>query len=132
MRVVLDASVLVRALVAEDERAAAWVALIDEADTTASAPELVFAEVAQALAGYVRSGVLGRKAAHTRLEFVTELPLTVYGVGELVGAAIGVALERDLSVYDACYAVLAEADEAILVTADRLLAAAVQGSELVA
>jgi predicted nucleic acid-binding protein len=35
-------------------------------------------------------------------------------------------------VYDACYAVVAEIEEAVLVTADRLLAAAVERSELIA
>lgn len=132
MRVVLDASALVRALVNRDARAAEWVALLDEPETSASAPELVFAEVAQALLGYIRSGDLDTEAARARLDFVAELPLAVEPVRELVGAALNAALERDLSIYDACYAVLAEAEEAILVTADRRLAAAVEGAELVA
>jgi predicted nucleic acid-binding protein len=43
---------------------------------------------------------------------------------------VGFALSSELSVYDACYAVLAEAEDAVLVTADRRLAAAVTEAEL--
>jgi predicted nucleic acid-binding protein len=42
-----------------------------------------------------------------------------------------VARERELSIYDACYAVLAEGEDAVLVTADRRLAAAATRAELV-
>lgn len=52
-------------------------------------------------------------------------------IGKLVLPAVGPALARGLSVYDACYAVLAEAEDAVLVTADRRLAEAVTRAELI-
>jgi len=51
---------------------------------------------------------------------------------ELAPASFAVALERGLSVYDACYAVAAEVERALLVTADRQLAEAATSSELLA
>jgi predicted nucleic acid-binding protein len=48
----------------------------------------------------------------------------------LADVAFSAALEHDLSVYDACYLVLAEAAEAILVTSDADLAAASSRVEL--
>ena len=47
-------------------------------------------------------------------------------------AALPKARVTDLSVYDACYVVLAEAADAVLVTADRRLAEAYDRVELLA
>lgn len=93
-------------------------------------PSLVFAEVSNALAGYIRSGRLAQGAADARLQFVLRLPNTVVDVAELSSAGLAVAVARGLSVYDACYVVLAEGQDGVLVTADRRLAAAVSRSEL--
>lgn len=50
----------------------------------------------------------------------------------LLERAASLALERDMSVYDALYAALAEAAGAPLVTADQELAQKVSGAELLA
>jgi predicted nucleic acid-binding protein len=130
VRVVLDASVVVRALVSADSAAAQWVERLGDEDTVASEPDLLFVEVAQALLGYSRSGLLAADVARSHLEFVTLLPLTVWPSQELMAAAFDVALAGSLSVYDACYAALAEAEDAVLVTADRRLASAAEHAEL--
>jgi predicted nucleic acid-binding protein len=130
VRVVLDASVVVRALVSANSAAAEWVERLGDEDTVASEPDLLFVEVAQALLGYSRSGLLAADVARSHLEFVRLLPLTVWPSQELTTAAFDVALARSLSVYDACYAALAEAEDAVLVTADRRLASAVKRVEL--
>ena len=130
MLATFDASVFVRALVDRDPRAADWV---DRAfdDVEISVPSLLFAEVANALCGYVRRGDVSTEGAGERLEFVLRIPGRITDVAELVPAALGVSLTRGLSVYDACYAVLAEGQGAILVTADRRLAASVTRAELI-
>jgi predicted nucleic acid-binding protein len=81
-------------------------------------PDLVFAETANAFAGYVRAGAFDEAEARAKLLYLTELPLRTASLRSLAPDALSVALEHGLSVYDACYAVLAETAEAVLVTAD--------------
>ena len=105
---------------------------LDDGKHVASAPDLLFAEVTQAFLGYVRAGLFAVDVARDHVEFACALPLNVWPVQRLARAALEVAHERRLSTYDACYVVLAEAEDAVLVTADRRLAGAVDRSELVA
>lgn len=93
-------------------------------------PELAFAEVAHAFARYHRVRKIESDVLTRALRDLAALPLTVVSLRRLVELAFAVALERALTVYDACYAVLAEANDAVLVTADAKLAAAVPGSAL--
>jgi predicted nucleic acid-binding protein len=130
LQAIFDASVFVRALADVEPASARWVErALDE--IAVSVPSLVFAEVGIALAGYVRAARLPAKGALERLELTLRVPRRVVEVSQLVPSAFGLSLERGLSVYDACYAVLAEAEGAVLVTADRRLASAVTRAELV-
>jgi predicted nucleic acid-binding protein len=129
LRAIFDASVFVRGLADGEPRAAEWIGRAIR-DVDVSVPNLVFAEVANALAVYVRAARLSRDRALKRLEFTVRVPRRVADVGTLASAALGVSIDRKLSVYDACYVVLAEAEGAVLVTADRRLAAAVRQAEL--
>lgn len=131
VRAVLDANVVVRALLDQDEGPAEWLARVDDVGFVASAPDLIFAEVGQALLGYLKSGLLSFGSAREHLEFVRALPLHVRPTQELVPTAVAFAWHRQLSVYDACYAVLALAEDAVLVTGDRRLASAVTRAELI-
>ena len=129
MRAIFDASVFVRALADGDPIAAHWVdRAIDEVVVTV--PSLLFAEAANGFAVYVRAARLSEEGALARLEFTLRVPHHVVEIEALAPAALGVAVERELSVYDACYVVLAEAEGALLVTADRRLAGAVTQAEL--
>lgn len=130
VRAVLDANVIVRGLIDRRPNAREWLERVAQREVAAVVPALVFVEVGQAFAGYVRSGDLTPPAAIRRLEFVLALPFQVRALEVLAPAAFAVALERGLSVYDACYASLAEAEDAVLVTADRRLSEAVERSEL--
>ena len=80
---------------------------------------------------YVRSRRLDGENAGEIVEAVLAFPLRVVPLGSVVGAALTVAIERELSVYDACYVALAEAAGATLVTADRRLADAYDRVEFV-
>ena len=119
-----------RALAVEQGDAVEWIRRAERGEVSVSVPALVDFEVANALAGYVRAGGLSLRGAVLRLEFACRVPRQVADNAALVVAALGAAVERRLSVYDATYAVLAEAEGSLLVTADRDLAAATERSEL--
>jgi predicted nucleic acid-binding protein len=130
--VVFDASALVRASVQEAEDALTWLSRTVDGEIAAHAPDLVFPELASSLLGYVRAGDFPVEVAQERIELVRDLPLVIRPSSELAGAALTLALELGLSAYDACYAALAEAASATLVTADVRLAAAYERSVLLA
>jgi predicted nucleic acid-binding protein len=113
-----------------DENAGLWLDSAAEGRLHSMVPDLVFAEVANALVAYIRAGVLEPEQARVRLRDLLALPLMVIPVRQLAEAAFDAALARGLSVYDACYAALAAASGAVLVTADAKLAAAVPRSAL--
>ena len=125
--VVIDSSAVVRATASHPE-ASAWIERIHAAEVDAHAPDLLYAEVANALLLQVRAGRVELAAALGLVDVVRRLPIRVISLGELAVPALRVADERGLSVYDACYAVLAEEAHATLITADRRLARVVAES----
>jgi predicted nucleic acid-binding protein len=129
--IVLDASAFVRAAVEQEDVARLWIAAVDAAEVSGTVPEHFYVEVANALRAYVRAG---RMRATVAAELVTrclDLPLTARPARDLVPAAIVRGHELELTVYDAAYVVLAEAADAVLITADRELARAYDRVELV-
>jgi predicted nucleic acid-binding protein len=129
--VVFDASVLVRATIEGKRDAQAWVAALAAGDILGVAPDLIWIEYANAVRGYVRHAFIAPPDAHQLIGCVTRLPIETYAGDELAPAALAVAIERDISTYDACYVALAEAADATLVTADRRLADAYDRVQLV-
>lgn len=129
--VVLDASAVVRGLTGEGSAAQ----VLDEVATgatTGHAPDLIVAEVANALVLAVRAGRYSLGDAHWLLGSFERSQVDLHATSPFTASAIEAAAERGLSAYDAFYAVLAEALEIPLVTADRRLATAVPGALLVA
>lgn len=120
---------IVRGLVG-DEQAERQVAEVAHGRVTAAAPDLVYAEVTNALARYVRTGQLTTETAREALRYLAGLPLRVTSCEELANDAFQLATGKGLSGYDAMYLALAEASGATLVTADRKLAAAASRAEL--
>lgn len=128
---VLDASAAVRALVERDPRALGWVVALQDPSVRTVVPDLFFVELGNSFVRLVRAGQLRHEEAQEHLGLARQLPLDVRPLGDLAALATAMALARRLTVYDACYALLAEVEDAVLVTADRRLAAAVTRSELV-
>jgi predicted nucleic acid-binding protein len=120
----------VRAALGESERALDWIAAVAAGDSDGVAPDLLWLEVANAFAGYVRHGRLSPEQGRRALESTLRLPLRTTPSAQLAAASFAVALERGLSVYDAGFAVVAEVEQALLVTADGQLAEATSSSEL--
>jgi predicted nucleic acid-binding protein len=128
---VLDASALVRAFVGRHEDAVGWLSRIDAGEVKAMWPELIHVETASALAKYVRGGLLSVRRSRLVLAEAMAVPAVSVRLRTLVEAAFPIALDRELTVYDACYVVLAETLDAPLVTADRRLAAATGNAVLI-
>ena len=131
MYAVFDASVFVRGVVRLDASALEWVRRAIGGEVSVAVPALVLAEVGTALSVYVRETALTLDGALNRLAFVRRMPLEVRELDDIITPAMRFAITSGLSVYDACYAVLAETEKAVLVTADRRLAEAVTRAELI-
>ena len=127
MRFVVDASVAVKWLVAEDDA--------DIADRLAAsgqelhAPRLMASEAANALWRKARTGQMERADAGAALAWMAEMPLRWHD-DETVGAdALRLALALDHAVYDCVYLALAHRIGATVVTADRRFVTAVAPTE---
>ena len=129
--VVIDASAVVRALVDRDPEAVEWLARISKEEVTAACPDLLYAEVANALIGQQRAGKLTSAEAKRVIEATVAAPFESKRTESIATAAWVIAVERGLSAYDACYVVLAETMHATLLTADRRLAAATAKAVLI-
>ena len=116
----------------EQDAARLWIAAVDAGEVSSTVPEHFYVEVANALGAYVRSGRMRDAVAAELLNRSLDLPLEARPARDLVPAALARGLQRELTVYDAAYVVLAEAADAVLVTADRELARAYDRVELVA
>jgi predicted nucleic acid-binding protein len=130
--IVLDASAFLRAAVEERDMARLWIAAVDAGEVSGTVPEHFYVEVANALRAYVRAGRMRGAIAAELVTRCLDLPLAARPARELVPAALARSLQLDMTVYDAAYVVLAEAFDAVLVTADRDLARAYDRVELVA
>lgn len=127
---VFDASAVFRGLTTGGE-AASFIDRLRAGEAIGHAPDVILAEVANAVALAVRVG--GRSLAEGEQWFgaVAASPLVLHPVRPMATAAIELAVRTGLSAYDAFYAVLSATLELPLVTADRKLAAAVPGALLV-
>lgn len=104
---------------------------VEDGDVSGVAPELVWLEVANALATSVRAGTVPPPLARRTLIALPRLPLEGPPLRELASPALAVAVARGLTAYDAAYVALAEAEDAVLVTADRELARVYKRVELI-
>ena len=121
-RSVLDASAVVRALVDRSAVAQAWLR------TRVAWPTLVYVEVAHTVLRLHRNRIARLDEALRVLDVLKSVTADARPVELLVRDAWGLALVRNLTVYDACYVVLAEGLGVPLVTADRRLAAATENA----
>jgi predicted nucleic acid-binding protein len=118
----------VRAL--DEEAAKDWLGAVARGEVRARAPGFVSLEVGNALAKYVRAGSLTPEEADDELRAVLHAPISLIPTGLVARQALALAVTRGLSVYDAAYLALALGSDAILVTADRRLAAEADRSAL--
>jgi predicted nucleic acid-binding protein len=84
--------------------------------------ELCYSEIANAYVQNVRRQLIEPGEAQRSLLDVVRLPLDVRSNRTLCEPSARVAVQAGLTAYDAHYLALAEAENAVLVTADRALA----------
>ena len=127
MRFVVDASVAVKWLVAEEDADAAdWLAASGQ---ELHAPRLMASEAANVLWRKARLGQIERAEAGAAMALLTDMPVR-WNDDETVGAdAVRLALALDHPVYDCVYLALAHRIGATVVTADRRFATAVAPTE---
>jgi predicted nucleic acid-binding protein len=121
MRVILDASVAVKAFLADELGHEQAMALLDSDTATGDAflaPDILLAEVAHALLRAARRGRIARDSVAASVLALVDLDLTIVPSADLVAPAVGVAIRDGVSVYDAVYLVAAETRGAPLITAD--------------
>lgn len=119
MRVVVDASVALKWVIAETGSEAA-AALRDE---ELIAPSLWLVEVANALWRYARLGELTAEEALERFSELAGAPVASIPIEPHVEAALRIATQSGHPVYDCLYVAVALAHDTHVVTADRRLAA---------
>ena len=127
MRLVVDASVAVKWLVAEEDSDAAD-RLLARGDDLHS-PRLMASEVANALWRKARTGEIEPGRAGVLMAAVSEMPVQWSSDETLCADALHLALALDRPVYDCVYLALAHRVDAQLVTSDVRFANALATTE---
>lgn len=129
----IDASVAVKWYIpeAKSEEAVKYLVSYERNQTTLLAPDLIVAEVGNVLLKKTRTGELSvEDAVEIATLFTRHCPLKLIPVKELLSAALELAGNLELTVYDSLYLALALLTETNLVTADRQLKKAAEQHRL--
>jgi predicted nucleic acid-binding protein len=116
-RFVVDASVAVKWYLPEQHSEDA--ARLCHSGTVLEAPDLLHSEVGNALWKRVRRSELTRDQAGEIIAALSLMPIEIYPSRLLAAAAVQIACETDLTVYDSLYIATAMLTGSRLVTADR-------------
>jgi predicted nucleic acid-binding protein len=128
LRCVLDASVGIKLFIDEefsDKVQRLFVKLTEDPQAEIHVPDLFYIECANILLKYTRRYKRPLEDSLADLEDLNKLALKFTSTVDLIEDALLLANEKNLTAYDACYAVLAQKLELPLITADAPLAKAV-------
>lgn len=127
---VIDASVGIKLFVEEEDSEAAD-RLFRQLTTTPAAqfyvPDLFFIECANILWKYVQRFGYPVESALRDVTDLQELDLLTVSTADLLPQALELAIDQNITAYDACYAALAQRLELPLITADSVLADKLSG-----
>ena len=131
LRFVVDASVGIKLFVEEEfsEQAHALFSHL-AADPPAElyVPDLFYMECANILLKYTRRFGRSLDDSQADLADLNRLALKSTPTADLMEEALSLASEKNLTAYDACYAVLAEQLDIPMITADKSLALAIESA----
>jgi len=125
IRVVVDASVVVKWFLPEDRSADARTWLTEEYELLA--PDLLWAELGNVLWKKQRRGELDHRTATRCLRDLARVPIALHPARPLVHPALELAIRYGITVYDGLYLALAAGNGCRVVTADRRLHEACRG-----
>ena len=128
LRCVLDVSVGIKLFIEEefsDKVQRLFAKLADDSQTEIHVPDLFYIECANILLKYTRRYKRPLKDSLADLKDLHGLALQSTSTSELIEEALSLASEKNLTAYDACYAILARRLELPLITADSPLAKAI-------
>lgn len=121
---VVDASVAIKLFLPEElsEQAANVFSSLEANPPVAIyVPEFFYIECANVFRSRVKRQGMSGEAAKEAFAILSAFPFRLLSTAELSAEALDLALDHDLSVYDACYAAAASRLKAPLVTADQRL-----------
>ena len=128
LRCVLDASVGIKLFVEEefsDKVERLFAKLAEDPQTEIHVPDLFYIECANILLKYTRRFDRPMEDSLADIKDLNSLDLKVTSTSELIEDALRLAKKKNLTAYDACYAILAQKLELSLVTADMPMANAI-------
>jgi predicted nucleic acid-binding protein len=128
LRCVLDASVGIKLFIEEEfseQVQRLFTKLTEDPQAEIHVPDLFYIECANILLKYTRRYKRPLEDSLADLEDLNKLALKSTSTSELIEDALLLANEKNLTAYDACYAVLAQKLELPLITADAPLAKAI-------
>lgn len=128
LRCVLDASVGIKLSIEEefsDKVQRLFVKLAEDSQTEIHVPDLFYIECANILLKYTRRYKRPLADSLADLKDLHGLALQSTSTSELIEEALSLASEKNLTAYDACYAILAQRLKLPLITADAPLAKAI-------
>ena len=128
LRYVLDASIGIKLFIDEefsDKVHRLFAKLAEDPHAEIHVPDLFYIECANILMKYTRRFNRSLEDSLADIRDLNELTLKVTSTSQLIEDALKLAAARNLTAYDACYAVLAQKLEIPLITADFPLAKAI-------
>ncbi|MEW6287227.1 MAG: type II toxin-antitoxin system VapC family toxin, partial [Chloroflexota bacterium] len=121
LQCVLDASVGIKLFVEEefsDKAERLFARLAEDVQTEIHVPDLFYIECANILLKYTRRFNRPLEDSLADVRDLNSLDLRITSTSELIEDALQLANEKNLTAYDACYAVLAQKLGLPLITAD--------------
>ena len=96
-------------------------ALLPYSQTKIFVPDLFYIECTNVFLKYVRANMYTAAEVQADLTTLKNLQLQVVSTANLMDDAVNIALNYNISAYDACYVALSQQNNAILLTLDKKL-----------
>ena len=119
--IVLDTSVAVKFYVPEEgrEQARELLTIVERGGARLLAPSTIGAELWNALWQKYRRGELGKEVVRDTWEKFNNAPVSLFDPDSLMPAAVEIAFETEVIIYDALFLALADSFQTVVVTADK-------------